>query len=712
MQLTPRRALRAATATAAALALTLVAAAPSMAQSATESVIVDPSVTGAIVSEWGHADTAAVDPHLTDPAAAVELAQAIIDEANSADGDTIVGGATAFAASTLPAAASVVRAHFADDIAEGARLLRAPGTPDGALVAYADGVATVVFANPSSSEVGLEIDLRSFAAPDESTVTVRTRTTSAAGDLVGTDPAPVPASGLVEISAPAQSVLTAVASGLSVSAPVAALTPARAQAPASDLVGAPELFILESAYASGKVIELGNEKAQQTGPAGATYTAPAAVFPRSGTPAGISQQALTLYPVTGAARTYVIAARDGRVLARRHNDASDFRYLTLLETTIDAAAADPYAQWTAVDAGGGNVYLHNVQRDGSGQTAALDLYNWNTADASEVQTYTSGTAAVQQWRMRPLAPSIESPTRVIEPGAAPALPATLLATYSWGPRFDLTAISWELPDAAVWNAEGTVAVTGTATGYLGETLPVRVTYAVGALSDDAHATLSSHAGVTVKELRMHAPATVERTVSGSDLTVTADVRWDWARITDADLATAGTVEIPVIAGLGFDAALTVTLAPAASVNILRGSGVNYAYTFKDDTRFALTDGVRNVTGFADWRSGGATNRVNPNMVTFYLDEPQQITGASVFDIAGKQNIGGVTVQYRTLTGGWADLPGSTWPYTNATADLSLEVNGTAVLATGVRVVITPKSTATWMSLSEIEVRGLAAASAG
>jgi len=117
--------------------------------------------------------------------------------------------------------------------------------------------------------------------------------------------------------------------------------------------------------------------------------------------------------------------------------------------------------------------------------------------------------------------------------------------------------------------------------------------------------------------------------------------------------------------------------------------------------------VRTVPGFADWRSGGAANRVNPNTVSFYFDAPRQVTGAAVYDIGGTKNIGSVTVQYRTLTGGWRDLPAesTTWPATNPTADLSLVVDGDTVLATGVRVAIGNKSTATWMSLSEVEVYG-------
>lgn len=206
---------------------------------------------------------------------------------------------------------------------------------------------------------------------------------------------------------------------------------------------------------------------------------------------------------------------------------------------------------------------------------------------------------------------------------------------------------------------------------------------------------------------MHAPTHVERTVSGSTTTVRAKVTWDWASVAADATASAGTIEVPATAATGFDARLVITIAPAESVNILRGAGIHYDYTHMNGTNFRLTDGNRTVTGFDDWRSGGAANRVNPNTVSFYFDQPRQLTGAGVFDLNGLKNVGGVTVQYRDLIGGWIDMPTDAvaWPYVNATPDLSLEFESTPVLATGLRVIITNKASSNWMSLSEIEAYG-------
>ena len=703
MNSTVRRALRASAAIAATVALGLVAASPTMATTDADSLLIDPSRSAATIASWADAPAATTDAATF--ASNLDLAQRVIDELRGADaGSTVIGGADAFAA-PLPASAASVRAHFADFIPAGARLLADAGS-DRAVAAYLDGTATLVYVNSSAAPASIEIDLRSFAAPADAQAT--SYVTDAGGQLVASDPEPVGSDGIVSISAPAESLLTVVTTGLT---PAAAQTRAPVLADDSALVGEPSLHLIESTYAPGKVIELGNANAQPTLPT--REPAAAAVFTLGRTPAAIQKQALALYPVTGSTDTFVIAAADGRVLARRVNSSADYRYLELRESTIDAAAADPYAQWTVVAGNDGISYIHNAQRDGAGATAALDLYNWATAEASEVQTYTAGTAAVQQWRLRSLTPSIAAVTGVIEVGHEPALPTTVRATYSWGARVELAPIVWQHPDSAVWQSEGTVTVEGVATGYFGEQVPVTAEYTVGTLATEVTAPLSAYAGVSVAELRMRAPSTVARAVSGSETTVTAPVRWNWSAVTDADFAEAGTVAVPSVEGLGFSATLKVDVRPAAQVNILRGAGVHADYTFKDSTVFALTDGVRDRIGFADWRSGGATNRVNPNTVSFYFDAPQQVTGASVFDIGGQNNIGAVTVQYRDVRGGWVDLPAgeTAWPYTNPTAALSLEVDGESVLATGIRVVVTNKSSNTWMTLSEIEVRGLAAASA-
>lgn len=697
MKLSSRGALRAVTATVAALTLSVIAAAPSLATAPVDTIVLDPAASLGPIGAWAPLDESGLGASEESAAA---LAHRVIAEVVA---DPASGAGTALLGTDLPASAAAVHAHFAEFVATDALVLA--GSSDHALATYAAGRASVVYANDADAVSVLALDLRSFSQP--AGATVATYTTDSAGELVaGAAGVVVDATGIVPLTVAAGAVLTVVIDGLAerpASAPVAR---AAVEAPASELVGEPVASLLESGHATGKTVELGNPAAQQTTSGGATYTAPAAAFTIGRTAAAVQAQALTLYPVLGAATadTYVIAGPDGRVLVRRDNAAADYRYLDLRETTVDAAAADPYAQWTLVPAGNGWSYVHNVQRDGSGAVAALDMYNWATNDASEVQTYSSGTAAVQRWRLHTLAPTVAPVTGVIEQGTVPTLPTALRAAYSWGPRVALGSVTWQLPAADVWHTEGTVTVDGSGLGYFGEQVPVTATYTVGTLAASVEASMNTFAGAQLVEVRMRAPRTVERAVSGSGSTVTVPVTWDWDAVTDADFAAAGTVVVPSVEGLGFAAKLTVTVASSETVNILRGSGIHGEAPNTNANIGGLTDGVINAEGYSNWRSGGAANRINPDMVSFVFDEPRQVTGASVYDTAGT-NVGGVTVQYRDLIGGWIDLPGATWPAVNTSNDLSLVVDTTPVVATGVRVIFTHKSDSTWMRLSEVEVRG-------
>lgn len=500
-----------------------------------------------------------------------------------------------------------------------------------------------------------------------------------------------------------------------VTAGVAALTavallPTVAVAEAEpELLGDPVPYLIESVSAPGKVVEIGNPNAQATVPDGTP--AAAAVFPFAKTPDALRAQAVLAYPVEGAANTFVLANAEGEVLARRANDDANFRYLTIPGLTLDEASTNPLAQWTVGDAGGGTSSLRNAQAYASGAVAGLDMYNWATAAGSEVQTYDAGTANVQKWRMHALVASVATHEQRVDTGAAPTLPTALTGRYGWGLTAPLANITWNAPAPEVWNTDGTVTVDGTATGYFGETVPVTAQYLVGSLGGAADVAMTGYVGQTLKELQMHAPTRVDRTVSGSSTTVSAPVTWDWASLPADATKTAGILEVPATKATGFEARLVITLTAAENVNILRGSGIHWDYTHMNGTNFRLTDGNRDVTGFDDWRSGGATNRVNPNTVSFYFDQPRQLTGAGVFDRSGLKNVGGVTVQYRDLRGGWIDMPTDAvaWPYVNATPDLSLEFASDPVLATGMRVTITNKAGTTWMSLSEIEAYGPALA---
>lgn len=479
----------------------------------------------------------------------------------------------------------------------------------------------------------------------------------------------------------------------------------------NQLVGPAESLLIENVHAAGKVLVIGSDSAQLTNP-NATPAA-AAIFALGQTGPDVAEQQVLAYPVLGKEDVYVLTNVEGEVLARRSDSEEFWRYLQVLAVPVDEAASDPFAQWQVVDAGAGEVFLHNVARGDGKATAALDMYNWKTADGSEIQTYDAGTATVQKWVLHSTTAEVDTYTERVDTGVIPTLPESMVATYDWGTAYPMTLVTWNLPDPAVWQEEGTVTVTGTGVGYFDEEVPVRAEYLVGNVGDARDAAMTSYAGVSVEELRMHAPTVVERVISGSENTVTAPVSWDWSTVADEELAIAGEVVVSATAETGFAARLIVTLAEPASANILRGPGIHITSLHGGGPR-ALVDGNREVNAWGDWRTGGAANRVDPNRVSFFFDEPHRLTGAGVFDKApldkdGRRNIGTVTVQYRDILGGWVDMPAAevTWPYVNESADgvLDLEFESEPVLATGLRVIVHHKIADTWKTLSEIEAYG-------
>ena len=506
-------------------------------------------------------------------------------------------------------------------------------------------------------------------------------------------------------------VVSAVVAALLITSSAAAETPDEVSTPAAlSLLGTPREVLIESQHAVGKVLEIGNPLAAQASTTVNPGPAAAASFTRGTTPEAITAQRVLVYPVLGKS-TVLLANADGELLVRRANSGADFRYLSVSTVSLEVAAVDPYAQWNLVDAGSGLFAINSAQVDGSGRTPSLDMYNWLNQNAAEIQTYDAGTAAVQRWRIQSLTPTVAAPTtRVVMPGAAPTMPDSLTASYAWGLTQTLKPIIWTMPEKDVWLTDGVVDVAGTATGYFGETVPVTAKFVVGSLGDPAESVITSYAGVSLRQLQIQAPRQLARTVSGSNQSVTVDVTWDWSQLTDANFAAPGTVMVSAVTGLGYSASLKIVVAPSASANLLRKVVSHPAATYVDGST-KLVDGSRTVTGFSDWRSGGATNRVNPNKVTLYLDAPQQVTGVGVFDQGGTNNVGKVTVQVRDARGGWVNLPAhnTTWPVTNSATSLSLVVSNDPMLVTAVRVVITSKSTSTWMTLSEIELYGPSAA---
>ncbi len=451
-------------------------------------------------------------------------------------------------------------------------------------------------------------------------------------------------------------------------------------------VGEPQTVLIESTHATGKTAVIAAEDIPLSSRTIATE------------PDALTAQIVVMYPIAGASETFVLTSAAGDVLAR----AEESRALELLDVTPVAAAANDLATWSVTERDDISMLING--RPLNGNDAALNLYGWSTADGAEIGTWDAGDfGGNESWRIHPVQATTETVGHLVLPGSVPDLPDAVTAVYGWGASVEVEGIRWEMPDGAVWNADGVVEFAGYADGPYGDTVRVDARFTVGTVGDALDSELRSFAGVRLETLRSLAPRTVDRSVSGSEMTVEAAVRWDWDAIDPEVLTRDGEFTVPGAADLGFAASLHVTLAPASEVNVLRAGGVRSWRLAGSEDLSGLTDGDRDGEAFGDWRSGGADNRVNPNWVAYYFERPTQVHSAALYEFAGADNIGTVTFQWRNMRGGWEDV--SVGTLTNDGERLQLETEFEPVTATGFRAVIENKSDASWMQLAEFEVWG-------
>ncbi|WP_159448816.1 RICIN domain-containing protein [Demequina sp. NBRC 110053] len=470
--------------------------------------------------------------------------------------------------------------------------------------------------------------------------------------------------------------------------------PAPAQVSSIDQIDGPAPVLLESVHAPGKAITIVGRDAE-------TGAWPAENRSIPSDAEEILDQAVQMHPVAGVENAYVLTSIEGDVLAR----VDGSRDLEVRDQDVATASADPLATWTVTSNGTASKIVNAAPFDGVEQ--ALDLYDWSTVDGARVGVWDDNDFGTNQsWRIHPLTASVERIGSVVAPGDAPELPGTVAGSYGWGASVEVSDIAWDAPESEAWQADGEVTFTGAGTGMFGEDVVVEATFTVGTVGDAAPVSLNTYAGVLLHQLRGQAPTTVERSVSGSAATVTADVEWDWSGVTQQDLDSVGSLEVAAAEGTGFAATLIVTISEPARVAVLAGAAADAevrGWSLSGTDPVALTDGDTEAEGWGNWRSGGAANRVSPDWVAFYLPTPTQIDRVELVEPAGADNIGAVTVQYRDVHGGWVDV--STGTVDNSGGRLALDTTFDPVLATGVRALIEHKSDATWMQLSELRAWG-------
>lgn len=496
----------------------------------------------------------------------------------------------------------------------------------------------------------------------------------------------------ISVGAAAAPTVERAASAPDVQAANAAMTVEAADTPAGIS------YIVESDYARGKAIVLG-------APAAATA---AALYTISNSGDAARAQAITFYPVEGTQDAYVLANAEGKVLARNADDSATPRNLNISTLTVEEALADPIAQWKVEQRTGGIVQLSNAKLyTSNGTKPTLDLYDWKTADGSQIQTWDQSANGVQMWRMHVLQAAVQPIAQLLNPGTIPALPANVRGTYGWGAATDL-AVTWSMPDPAVWQNDGIVTVEGVATGKFGETVEIPATITVGTIGDAAPSTMNAYVGEGLDRVRLDAPKTVARIVSGSDTTVPANIAWNWDAVPADAFATEGKVTVSAVDGLGFSAELTILVKPAVEKSLLTQPGSRaWRLAANAFTQAALIDGNKDAAATDDWRSGGATNRVATNWIAWYFATPQEVSRLTLAEPTTFDNVGSVTFEYRDMRGGW--LPLSAGTIANTGGRLSIDVPVDTVLATAVRATYTQKSTANWMSISEFGAFGPSAA---
>jgi O-glycosyl hydrolase len=410
----------------------------------------------------------------------------------------------------------------------------------------------------------------------------------------------------------------------------------------------------------------------------------------------------------GATRAYVLIGSDGRVLGAT-SAGTDLR-----DVDVATAAQDPATTWILQTTDGSTWSFVN---DALAQ--ALEVGGQSTAEGASVGVYGSNGGANQRWTIRGTTATGTDPVVLSTlAGTAPALPATVVPTYSWGAGAAVP-VTWDLP--AAWDTPGEVVVTGTATDVFGTALTATAVVTVGSYTVTDPVSLTVAAGASVATVRSAAPSTVPARSGASAATFAVPVVWDLDGLTSADLATTGTVTIAGSATSNDPAAdpltatLTVVVTDPVAVNIAPLTSTTAAATFTESGYGvdATRNGVLSDKGWSNWRSG---TKNTSDTLTYTWAAGEDLTEAVISFYADGSTESwpqSVRVESRDATGTWLVVPGaeqiavtSTSGAPTTTVDLS-GVEG----ATGLRVVMTARA-ATHMVVSEVQIGALRAGSAG
>jgi O-glycosyl hydrolase len=575
--------------------------------------------------------------------------------------------------------------NFTGFIQEGDRLIAVDDVDTTAAVRPDGDGATLVHRNTTGADRTVTIDLSHFGAiAEEASVTPYTTTeapegaeVTSTGVVPGTPVAVDVAAGTATLTVPAKSVTTFEVSGVS---GVAADAPAVVDGHDYQFVG----------VQSGKALGAAAGSAGPSLASTATTTEAAA---------GQSWTARAVPTESGDVRRVTLQAGDGRYLA------ATSRGTELRTLDAAAAAADAATRWWVTTTDG-----ETFSFVGDGVAQSLDVGGQSTAEGAPVGVYGTNGGANQRWSVRDLDPA-EGQTLAVrtDAGVPPALPATVVARYSWGSGA-AAGVAWDAVEASAWQTPGRVEVTGTATDVFGQSFAVTALVDVGGLTVTDPVSLTVAVGSPAAGVVSALPETVPARVAASEQTFDVPVTWDAEGLTDADLADVGVVPLTgtaTVDGGTLPARLSLIVTDSTLRNFAPDAGV--AATASSTESGYPADRTRNgVSGDKGWSNWVSANKPAQSTLTYSFDAPRDVSQVAVqfyADGSAQSWAQSIQLQQRGADGSWQPLPGyeTAQPVAVPTAGAPVVTAQFPTVSTsGVRVVMNAYAN-THLTVSEVQL---------
>ncbi|MBP1240780.1 hypothetical protein ABID92_002718 [Frigoribacterium sp. PvP120] len=576
--------------------------------------------------------------------------------------------------------------NFTKFIQEGDRLVAVDDVDTTAAVRPDGDGATLVHRNTTDAPRTVTLDLSRFGAiADGAAVTPYTTTEAPEGAEVtstGVVPgAPVAvdvARGTATLTVPAKSVTTFEVAGVS---GVAADAPAVLDGHDYQFVG----------VQSGKALSTG------TGTGAATTLTSSATTTEAA--ARQSWTARTVPTESGDERRVTLRAADGRYLA------ATSRGTELRSVDEATAAGDPASRWWVTTTDGSTFSLV-----GEGVAQSLDVNGQSSAEGAGVGVYGSNGGANQRWAVRDLEPAVGQTVALrTDVGVPPALPATVVAGYSWGSGAAASVV-WGAVDAAAWQTPGRVEVGGTATDVFGREFAVTALVDVGGLTVTDPVSLTVAVGSAVDGVVAALPETVPARVGASEQTFDVPVTWSSSSLTVDDLARPGVVTLAGTATvdggeLRAEVSLIVTTATLRNFAPDQGVAASASSTESGYPADRTRNGVSGDKGWSNWVS---SNKPAQSWLQYSFDAPRDVSQVTVQfypDGSATSWAQSIQLQQRAADGSWQPLPGYETPQPVAVPTAGAPVvtaEFPTVTTSGVRVVMDAYPN-THLTVSEVQL---------